>query len=43
MRWAGNVACMQTKRTTHRFLVGKPEEKRSLGEPMDKENDDIEV
>lgn len=31
------------KRNTHRFLVGQPEEKRSLGEPIDKENDDIEV
>jgi hypothetical protein len=34
---------MEKKRSTHRFLVGKPEEKRSLGEHMDKGNDDIEV
>jgi len=43
MRWAGNVACMEEKRTTHRFFVGKPEEKRPLGEPMDKQNGDTEV
>jgi len=42
-RWAGHVACMEKKRTIHRFLVGQPEEKRSCGERMDKENDDIEV
>jgi len=34
---------MEKKRTIHRFLVGQPEEKRSCGERMDKENDDIEV
>ena len=34
---------MEKKRTTQRFFVGKPEEERPLGQPMDKQNDDIEV
>jgi len=34
---------MEKNRTTHKLFVGKPEEKRPLGEPMDKMNDDIEV
>jgi hypothetical protein len=31
MRWAGNVARMETKRTAYRILAGKPEGKRQLG------------
>jgi hypothetical protein len=31
MRWAGHVARMRVKRNTYRILVGKPEEKRLLG------------
>ena len=31
MRWAGHVARMGKGRVVHRFLVGKPEGKRSLG------------
>jgi hypothetical protein len=33
MRWAGHVAQMVEKRSPYRLLVGKPEEKRSLGRP----------
>jgi hypothetical protein len=33
MRWAGNIARMGEKRNAYRILVGKPEEKRSLGRP----------
>jgi hypothetical protein len=33
MRWAGHVARMGEDRGVHMVLVGKPEEKRSLGRP----------
>ena len=33
MRWAGHVARMGKARGVHRVLVGKPEEKRTLGDP----------
>jgi len=33
MRWAGHVARMGEGRDVYRVLVGKPEEKRSLGRP----------
>ena len=33
MRWAGNVARMGERRVVYRVLVGKPEGKRSLGDP----------
>ena len=32
MRWAGHVARMGKGRSVYRFLVGKPEGKRPLGE-----------
>jgi hypothetical protein len=32
MRWAGHVVRMGEERGAYRFLVGKPEGKRSLGE-----------
>jgi hypothetical protein len=31
MRWAGHVARMGKKRNGYRILVGKPEERRTLG------------
>ena len=31
LRWAGHVARMEHSRNAYRVLVGKPEEKRSLG------------
>jgi hypothetical protein len=33
MRWTGHVARIEEKRNAYRILVGKPEEKRSLGRP----------
>jgi hypothetical protein len=33
IRWTGHVARMGKKRNPYRILVGKPEEKRSLGRP----------
>jgi len=33
MRWAGHVARLGEDRGVHRVLVGKPEEKRPLGRP----------
>jgi hypothetical protein len=35
MRLAGHVARMEEKRNVYRLLVGKPEEKRSLGRHWD--------
>jgi len=43
MRWAGHVACMGDKRDVYRFLVGKPEEKRPLGRPRHRWEDNIKV
>ena len=33
MRWAGHVARMGERRGLYRVLVGKPEEKRTMGRP----------
>jgi hypothetical protein len=33
MRWVGHVADMGEMRKAYNILVGKPEEKRSLGRP----------
>jgi hypothetical protein len=33
MRWAGHVARIREKRNDYRLLVGKPEGKRSIGNP----------
>ena len=33
MRWAGRISRIGEGRGVHRFLVGKPEEKRPLGRP----------
>jgi hypothetical protein len=33
MKWAAHVACMVERRDVYRILVGKPEGKRSLGDP----------
>jgi hypothetical protein len=41
MRWAGHVARMGEDRGVHRVLVGKPEEKRSLGRPRGRFEDNI--
>jgi hypothetical protein len=42
MRWAGHAARMGEDRGVHRVLVGKPEEKRPLGRPRRRWEDNIE-
>ena len=43
MRWAGHVARMGQDRGVHRVLVGKPEEKRPLGRPRCRREDNIKT
>jgi hypothetical protein len=43
MRWAVNVARMGEKRNVCRFLVGKPEGKRSLGRPRRRRIDNSKI
>jgi len=43
MRWAGHVARMGEDRGVHRVLVGKPEEKRPLGRPRRRWEDNIKM
>jgi hypothetical protein len=41
--WAGHVACLEEKRNACRVLVGKPEEKRPLGRPGCRWEDNIKM
>jgi hypothetical protein len=43
MRWAGHVARMGEDRGVYRMLVGKPEEKRPLGRPRHRWEDNIKM
>ena len=43
MRWAGHVARMGENRGMHRVLVRKPEEKRPLGRPRRRWEDNIKM
>jgi len=43
MRWAGHVARMGEERVVYRVLVGKLEEKRSLGRPRRRWVDNIRM
>jgi hypothetical protein len=43
MRWTGHVASMEEERGVHRVLVGKPDEKRSLGRPRRRWEDNIKM
>jgi hypothetical protein len=43
MRWAGHVARMGEDRGVHRVLVGKPEEKKPLGRPRRRWEDNIKM
>jgi len=43
VRWAGQVARMEERRGVYRFLVGKPEGKRSLGKPRCRWEDNIKM
>jgi hypothetical protein len=41
MKWAGHVARMGDNKNAYRILVGKPEEKRPLGRPRRRWEDNI--
>ena len=43
MRWAENVVLMGERRGVYKVLVGKPEEKRPLGRPRCRWEDNIKV
>jgi hypothetical protein len=43
MRWAGHVVRMGEERGVYRVLVGKPEEKRPLGRPRLRWEDNIKM
>jgi len=43
MRWAGHVARMEEGRGVHRVLVRKAEEKRPLGRPRRRWEDNIKM
>jgi len=43
MRWAGHVARVGHRRGVYRVLVGKPEEKRPLGRPRLRWEDNIKM
>ena len=43
MRWAGHVARMGEGRGVRRVLVGKPEDKRPLGRPRHRQEDNIKM
>jgi hypothetical protein len=43
LRWAGHVARTEEKRGAYRALVGKPEERRPLGKPRRRWEDNIKT
>jgi len=43
MRWAGHVARMGEMRNVYNILVGKPEERRSLGKHRRRWDDNIRM
>jgi hypothetical protein len=43
MRWARHVTRMEEGRGVHKVLVGKPEEKRPLGRPRRRLEDNIKM
>jgi hypothetical protein len=43
MRWAGHMACMGEGRGVYRVLVGRPEDKRPLGRPRRRWEDNIKM
>jgi hypothetical protein len=43
VRWAGRVAHMGERRGVYKDLVGKPEEKRPLGRPRHRWEDNIKM
>jgi len=43
IRWAGHVARMEERRGVYRVLLGQPEEKRPLGRPRRRWEDNIKL
>jgi hypothetical protein len=43
MRWAGHVARMWETKNAYRILMGNPEEKRPLGRPKHRWDDNIKI
>jgi len=43
MRWAGNVVRVGERRGAYKVLVSKPEEKRPLGRPSRRWEDNINI
>jgi hypothetical protein len=43
MRWGGHVPLMGAKRNVCRILVGKPKEKRPLGRPTRRWEENIKI
>ena len=43
MRWAGNVARMEEGRSAFKILTGKPTEKKRLGRPRRRLEDNIRM
>ena len=43
MRWAGHVERMGERRGVYKILVGKPEERRPLGRPRRRWDDNIKM
>jgi len=43
MRWVGHVACMGTRRDAYTVLVTRPEQKKPLGRPRQRWEDDIKI
>jgi hypothetical protein len=43
MRWAGHVARMEEGRGVYRVLIGRPEDKRPLGRPRRRLEDNIKM
>ena len=43
MRWVGNVARMEERRSAYRILVGNPYGKRPLGRPKRRWQDNIKM
>jgi hypothetical protein len=43
LRWARHVACLENKRDIYRVIEGKPGEKRQLGRPRGKQENNIKM
>jgi hypothetical protein len=43
MRWVGHVARLETRRSTYRIFIGKPEGRSPLGRPRRRWVDNIET